>query len=157
MAQRQVSPGRKGVYYFGMLLAFAGLLSFFSVFFSVATRFGNPADVSVMGGSLIFRAVSGIIMIGVGRGLMQLGRVGLAGSGIVLDPEQARTDVEPWSRMAGGVVSDALDEAGLHLRDADSAELPVDEKLRRLHKLYEDGIVSEAQYESKKRDLLAKY
>lgn len=157
MAQRQVSPGRKGVYYFGMLLAVVGLLSFLSVFFSVATQFGNPADVGAMGGSLMLRAVSGIVMIGVGQGLMRLGRVGLAGSGIVLDPEQARTDVEPWSRMAGGVVSDALDEAGIQLGGADNAELPVDEKLRRLHKLYEDGIVSEAEYESKKRDLLAKY
>ena len=33
-----------------------------------------------------------------------------AGSGVVLDPEKARKDVEPWSRMGGGVVQDALSE-----------------------------------------------
>jgi hypothetical protein len=32
-----------------------------------------------------------------------------------LDPEQARKDVEPVARMAGGVVGDALEEAGVKL------------------------------------------
>jgi hypothetical protein len=40
---------------------------------------------------------------------------GKAGSGLVLDPQQAREDVEPWSRMQGGVIKDTLDEAGINL------------------------------------------
>ena len=160
MAERQVSAGRKGAYYFGMVLTGVGVLLFLSVFVSVAMRVGRPVDFGgrasdmIDGGGMMLRAVSGMIMIVVGRGLMRLGRVGLAGSGIVLDPEQARTDVEPWARMAGGVVSDALDEASIKL--GGKSEIPFDEKLRRLHKLYEDGILDEAEYQREKRELLAK-
>lgn len=37
---------------------------------------------------------------------------GIAGSGLVLDPEQARRDLSPWARAGGGLLKDALDEAG---------------------------------------------
>ncbi len=43
------------------------------------------------------------------------GARGLAGSGVVLDPQKAREDLEPYSRMTGGMLKDALDEADLHL------------------------------------------
>ena len=39
----------------------------------------------------------------------------MAGSGVVLDPEKARQELEPYSRMAGGMVKDALDEADVNL------------------------------------------
>jgi hypothetical protein len=42
-----------------------------------------------------------------------IGARGLAGSGVVLDPEKARGDLEPYTRMAGGMLKDALDETGL--------------------------------------------
>jgi len=81
--------------------------------------------------------------------------MGAAGSGIVLDPERAREDVEPWARMAGGVVKDALDEAGIASGQHQHADaLPFDEQLRRLHKLREEGILSEAEYEAKKKQIL---
>lgn len=32
-----------------------------------------------------------------------------AGSGVILDPEKAKEELEPFSRMAGGMVKDALD------------------------------------------------
>ena len=80
---------------------------------------------------------------------------GLAGSGVVLDPEKARTDVEPWTRMAGGMVGDALDEAGIDLRKITAADdLPFDEKIRRLHALFEDGLITREEYEREKRELL---
>ena len=44
-----------------------------------------------------------------------IGGRGLAGSGVVLDPSQARQDLEPYSRMAGGMLGDALDEADVNL------------------------------------------
>lgn len=40
---------------------------------------------------------------------------GLAGSGVVLNPRQARSELEPYTRMAGGMVKDALDEADINL------------------------------------------
>ena len=42
--------------------------------------------------------------------------------GVVLDPEQAREELEPYSRMAGGIAKDALDEAGLDLGSKSDAE-----------------------------------
>ena len=43
-----------------------------------------------------------------------IGARGFSGSGVVLDPEKAREELEPYSRMAGGMVKDALDEADVH-------------------------------------------
>jgi uncharacterized OB-fold protein len=34
---------------------------------------------------------------------------------MILDPEKARKDLEPYSRMTGGMVKDALDEAHINL------------------------------------------
>ena len=43
------------------------------------------------------------------------GSKGLAGSGVLLDPERTRQELEPYSRMAGGMVRDTMDEARLDL------------------------------------------
>ena len=50
-----------------------------------------------------------------------IGRRGLAGSGAVLDPKKAREDLEPYSRMAGGMIKDALDESGIKLGQPNAA------------------------------------
>lgn len=62
---------------------------------------------------MILRGIIGVLLVGVGQGVSKVGARGLAGSGVVLDPEQARRDLEPYSRMAGGMLGDALDEAGV--------------------------------------------
>jgi hypothetical protein len=54
--------------------------------------------------------MGGIGAILVGAVLRGVGARGAAGSGIVLDPERAREDLEPWTRMAGGMAEDALSE-----------------------------------------------
>ena len=84
---------------------------------------------------------------------MNLGRRGLAGSGAILDPGRARTDLEPWSRMAGGMAKDALDEAGVSLGKS-STSLPFDDELRRLHRLREEKLISDEEYEAKKKQIL---
>jgi hypothetical protein len=48
---------------------------------------------------------------------------GLAGSGVVLDPKQARKDLEPFSRQAGGMLRDALDEVGVNLGQAEAKDV----------------------------------
>lgn len=48
---------------------------------------------------------------------------GLAGSGVVLDPKQARKDLEPFSRQAGGMLRDALDEGGVNLGQAEAKDV----------------------------------
>ena len=108
---------------------------------------------------MMLRAVGGILLMVIGQTIATIGRQGLAGSGVVLDPEQAREDVEPWSRMQGGVVKDTLDEVGLDLSKVGTGpsadnELPFDEKLRRLHALHQDGILTDEEYQREKRGLL---
>jgi hypothetical protein len=46
----------------------------------------------------------------VGSIIAGIGKAGLAGSGVVLDPQQQRRDLEPWQRAAGGMISDKLSE-----------------------------------------------
>lgn len=53
------------------------------------------------------------------------------------------------------MVKDALDEAGLHIgQTQSSSELPFDEQLRRLHELHKDGIISEDEYQTKRKQIL---
>jgi hypothetical protein len=156
--QRQISPQRKGLYYFGNGIALVGIALFLSTFISAAVHFGDFTDFRARGRNMALRSFGGMIMMIVGGAIAGVGRAGAAGSGLKLDPEQARRDVEPWSRMTGGMVGDVLDEAGIDLgrsrQDAADASLPFDEKLRRLHKLHEDGILSEEEYLREKQELL---
>ena len=58
----------------------------------------------------VLMGVLGMALVIAGSVMTRVGARGAAGSGLVLDPERARRDLEPWSRMAGGVVGDAVDE-----------------------------------------------
>src|SRR5512146_3227098 len=107
MPQRQISPERKTIYYLGMGLLVLGFLSFGSTFVSAVANFGSFHNFESRTQSMMVRALLGVgLMVG-GGFLMSVGRAGLAGSGIKLEPEEARKDVEPWARMTGGVVKDA--------------------------------------------------
>ena len=108
--QRQISPGRKGVYYTGMVLAALGAVSFASTFCTFALHFGDFDNFESNARSDILRAVGGMFLMSLGIVLMGVGRAGFAGSGVVLDPRKAREDLEPWNRMQGGMVNDTLSE-----------------------------------------------
>jgi zinc-ribbon domain len=56
------------------------------------------------------RAPVGLVMIIAGFVLMGIGAAGPAGSGLILNPRQARQDLEPLNRAAGGMVQDTLEE-----------------------------------------------
>jgi hypothetical protein len=153
--QRQVPPQRKTLYYVGMTVTALGLLIFISVFISAALHFGDFSNFEHLGRSMAARAIFGFLMFAGGGYLMRIGRMGLAGSGVKLDPEAARRDVEPWARMGGGIVKDALDEAGINPGGRTSSEqLPFDERLRRLQKLRQDGLLSEQEFEVTKKKIL---
>ncbi len=155
MARRQVPENRKTLYFVGMGLSALGILLFLSTFVTFLWHFGDFTNFNARARSGGFRSFGGIVLIMLGGVLCGIAKRGVAGSGVVLDPERAREDMEPWSRMSGGMIGDALDEAGLDLRRlTDIADLPFDEKLRRLHALHEDGILSRDEYEQEKRDLL---
>lgn len=153
--KRQVSPERKALYYVGMVVTAIGLLTGISVFISAASHFGDFSNFQERGRSMIARTLIGFLMIVGGGFLSRIGRMGMAGSGIKLDPEEARKDVEPWARMTDGVVKDAMDEAGIKTGSQATGErLPFDERLRRLQKLREDGLVSDLEFEATKKKIL---
>jgi hypothetical protein len=153
--QKQVPPERKTLYYVGMAVTAIGFLTFISVFVSFALHFGDFNDFVGRGRSMAARGFIGIIMFIAGGFLMRMGALGVAGSGVKLDPEEARRDVEPWARMAGGVAKDAMDEAGIKLDGQSSGEnLPFDERLRRLQKLKQDGLVNEQEFEAARKKIL---
>ena len=129
MANTEISPERKAAYYGGMTLIGCGVLLFASNFFLLAGEFGASAPRAELGtpewhkqfdakmergrgfgSGMIFRALGGMALMVAGSVLMRVGAVGLAGSGVILDPQKARKDVEPWSRAVGGMVNDAVSE-----------------------------------------------
>lgn len=112
---KQISEERKTAYYLGMVLMVVGGLLFFSVFITGAMNFGNFSNFEASARSSMFRAFGGMALLIVGGIIRGIGARGLAGSGVVLDPEKARQELEPYSRMAGGMVKDALDEANVNL------------------------------------------
>jgi hypothetical protein len=113
--KQPVSEERKTAYYLGTVLMVIGGLSFASVFITFAMHFGDFTNFESNAKSSLLRAVGGMALLFVGGIIRGIGARGLAGSGVVLDPEKAREDLGPYSRMAGGMVKDALDEAQIDL------------------------------------------
>lgn len=154
----QISGERQTMYYLGLVLTIIGFLVFISIFVSAASSMGDPMmGLGLDPGSMLLRGVIGIGLIIAGSVVRSVGARGAAGAGVVLDPQQARRDLEPWSRMAGGMLQDAVDESGLRAENSAAAdELPFDEKLRRLEKLRQDGLLSDAEYQQKRSAILNK-
>jgi len=107
--KRQISERRQGAYYIGAALMILGGLLFASVFLTFFLHFGDFSDFNGRARSSGFRALGGMGLVAVGAMLRRMGARGLAGSGALLDPDKARKDLEPYSRMAGGMLHDAMD------------------------------------------------
>jgi hypothetical protein len=111
----KISGERQASFYAGTGLAALGLVLFVSVLVGHALSFGDFTDFEARTRSGAIRALVGVGLIVVGGFLRGVGQRGIAGSGLVLDPSRARRDLEPFSRMAGGMLKDALDEANVEL------------------------------------------
>ncbi len=112
---KQISTGRKASYYIGMVMIVAGFLVFASNFLIIGSSVANPSQASAAPVGFMARALGGMALIVVGAFVRRMGARGLAGSGVVLNPSQARRDLEPFSRMAGGMLDDALSETDVKL------------------------------------------
>lgn len=155
MPRRDITPERKGTFYLGLLLCGIGFVLFLSTFASHISHFGDFTHFENRAKTGMQSAFAGVICIAIGKFLMSLGRSGLAGSGLKLDPQEAREDLEPWSRMAGGMIKDTLDEVDIDLkRPGSSAELPFDEQLRRLEALKRDGLITDAEFAAGRQKIL---
>jgi len=112
---KQISENRKAAFYIGMGLMAVGFISFFSVFVTFIFNFGDFSNFESDTKSSMIRAFGGVALISVGGLLRGIGARGLAGSGTILDPEQAKEELEPYSRAAGGMAKDFLEEADVKL------------------------------------------
>jgi hypothetical protein len=107
----QISESRKNTYYLGMGMAGIGLVLFFVPFLGVACALmSGPSDPSEIVGPAFAIGIFGFILVFAGSIVMGIGRRGAAGSGLILDPDKAREDLKPWSKMAGGMLDDTLSE-----------------------------------------------
>lgn len=148
-----IPPERRRLFTLGTALLILGALLFGSTFVSFFLHFGDFSLGPSFGKSIGLRAFSGIALVIVGNVLRMVAARGLAGSGLILDPRQARKDLEPWSRMGGGMIQDALDEAQGSI-PASSAPLSLEERLRRLRDLQEKGLISQAEYAAQRQRIL---
>jgi len=110
-----ISGERKAAYYLGAGLMILGAVLFLSTFVTFATHFGDFSNFESNAKSEMFRAFAGMALVVVGRMIRGIGARGLAGSGVILDPDKARQELEPYSRMVGGMAKDALEEADVVL------------------------------------------
>ena len=115
--QYDVEPWRKWAYYGGAALQVLGVLAFLSVFLTIAMGFGlmsnSPGAIAghVQRGFTMFPlAVVGILVISGGKMLQNVGRKGLAGSGVLLSPQGEARDAEPWNRSKGAQDQQRLEE-----------------------------------------------
>ena len=154
MANRNVSEGRKLLFVTGQILIVVGVLIFGSVFVTEAINFGSFDNFAGRTQSFAFRGFGGMALMMVGGVLVNVGRAGLAGSGVVLDPERAREDLEPWARMAGGMMKDGLDEAGIVVGTPAGKRADFAQRLRELHALHQEGILSDEEYAREKAETL---
>lgn len=111
----QISDQRKTAFYVGTGLMILGGLLFASTFVTSAMRFGDFTDFEGRARSEMLRAIGGMALLVVGGIVRGIGARGMAGSGMFLDPEQARQELQPFSRMTGGMLKDVLEEANINL------------------------------------------
>lgn len=106
---KEISKNRKTLYYVGNGLTAIGFILFLSVFF---VAFLNPF---AMFGSAnpMANGFIGFILIIIGQFVSNIGARGVAGSGLILDPKQAREDLKPYSTQVGGMINDVLDEVDI--------------------------------------------
>ncbi len=113
----KISKERKVTYYIGMGMTILGFILFISIFFTFFGFMNRGIDnmysvhTSVLEpsrGPSFARPLIGMILMIVGQLVMRVGARGAAGSGIILDPEQAREDLKPYTEAAGGMINDVI-------------------------------------------------
>ena len=158
MSRKQIPIERQLLFHGGGALIVVGILTFLS---SITLLNLDQASFDAPLRHFFTRPLIGMGLILLGGTLRKVGSRGLAGSGFVLDPQQAREDLEPWTRSAGGMVSDALEEAQLakHLSSARSdtdtdGGIDFADRLRKLHQLCEEGVITTEEFAREKAQIL---
>lgn len=136
--KKKISNERKALYYVGMGMMIIGVILFLSVFVTAFT--GDPFDMMYSGKNPMANGFIGFIMIFIGSIVMNIGARGAAGSGLILDPDKAREDLNPYASAAGRLINDALDEVDVLKRDGSGkdAEEVIRIRCRECRELNED-------------------
>lgn len=103
----KISKERKVTYYIGMGLIILGFLLFISVFFQVASFTNDPFSLTSPEPSFS-SAVFGFVLMIIGGIVSTIGAKGTAGSGMILDPDQAREDLKPFNEAKGQMLNDVI-------------------------------------------------
>ena len=107
---KEIAPWRKNLYYLGMGLIVIGVILFIIPFFTVIRGFSEPFSMGFDSGmGAMLPGIIGFGLILLGSILRGVGAKGLAGSGILLDPEKAREDLHPYTDALGGMARDAVE------------------------------------------------
>lgn len=102
---KQLAPWRKNLYYLGLALIVLGLLCVLMVFVQGISAMNQSfIDPGFMAWGLV-----GFVLFAAGGILREVGARGLAGAGVILDPEKAREDLHPYTDALGGMARDAVD------------------------------------------------
>lgn len=106
----KLAKHRKVTYYIGMGMIILGFILFISVFFSFAGIMSNSHSMfsAFTGGFHFGRSIVGMLLMIAGSIVMNIGAKGAAGSGLLLDPEQAREDLKPFNEAKGGMINDVV-------------------------------------------------
>ncbi|MEN8126826.1 MAG: zinc ribbon domain-containing protein [Planctomycetota bacterium] len=129
---KKISPERKKLYNAGLVIIIIGLCLLFLPFLAIPVGLiatliggGEPGLNFFLGIPCAFVGTFlGMGLFIAGLFMRIIAARGVAGSGLVLDPEKAREDLEPWTRMGGGMVKDALDEADINLNNLGGGSPP---------------------------------
>lgn len=108
---KELANNRKVLYYAGNLISLIGFLLFISLFFTVFLS--DPFEMMSSSYNPMAPALIGFFLIILGQFISNIGLKGKAGSGLILDPKQAREDLKPYSSQVGGMINDALEEIDL--------------------------------------------
>ncbi len=130
---KDFSPERKAIHGIGTIVRIIGSIMFISVFFigfSQKNKPKKPWNYSKPKSNNQWNyprtspkpkpnhgfpktIIIGFGLVFIGGVLTTLARNGVAGSGLILDAEQERRDLEPVSRIIGGRINDAFMEVNL--------------------------------------------
>lgn len=99
---RHISEKRKIAYYVGMGLQVLGGLLFSSTFVTFLMHFGDFSNFQARAKSDGFRAFGGMALLVIGGIIRVIGAKGLAGSGVLLDPEKGSRRTRAVQSNGGG-------------------------------------------------------
>lgn len=104
----KISKERKVTYYIGIGMMALGFILFISVFFSMANFMRDPFADPFSNPPSFLNPVIGFVLMLAGGIVSNIGAKGVAGSGLKLDPDEAREDLKPFNEAKGKMINDII-------------------------------------------------